>query len=178
MSSAEREDRERRGIGERVREALGVRRRAPAFHEAGHPPPLTFAKPERAETYVKSVADAILEGRPPSVIALLILDYFKTSIDEWFYAATTTQEEYAFERYVHVAAMLARSLNAMVTRRLAEAAASDERVRRGWRDVYQTFIAALVDAELKFLSAVAGVIRLNKPASSQLAWSKYGFVKT
>jgi len=173
------EDSEKKGVGERVREALGVKRRpAPALHEAGHPPPLAFSKPERAETYVKSIADAILEGRPPSVVALLILDYFKTSIDEWFYAATTTREEYAFERYVHIAAMLARSLNALVARRLAEAAASDERVRKGWRDVYQTFIVALVDAEVKFLSAVAGVIRLNKPSTSQLAWSKYGFIKT
>jgi len=165
------------GIAERIRERLGKIRRRHAYAEAAHPPEVAFSKPERAETYTKFVVEAILEGRPPSAIALIILDYFRTSIDEWLYSVTTRNEELAFERYVQLAAMLARSLNALVAHRLAEQLSREEHRRVRWRDLYSVFITALTDAQVKFLFAVGGALHLNRPGANVLAWSKYGVVR-
>ena len=179
----ERRDAERReeegggGIAERIRERLGKIRRRHAYAEAAHPPEIAFSKPERAETYTKFVVEAIMEGRPPSAVALIILDYFRTSIDEWLYSVMTRSEELAFERYVQLAAMLARSLNALVAHRLAEHLSREEHRRVRWRDLYSVFITALTDAQVKFLFAVGGALHLNRPGANVLAWSKYGVVR-
>jgi hypothetical protein len=173
---AERQE-ERGGIAERIRERLSRVKRQHVYAEATHPPEIAFSKPERAETYTKFVVEAILEGRPPSAIALIILDYFRTSIDEWLYSVTTRSEELAFERYVHLAAMLARSLNALVAHRLAEHLSREEHRRVRWRDLYSVFITALVDAQVKFLLAVGGALHLNRPGANALAWAKYGVVR-
>jgi hypothetical protein len=165
------------GIAEKIRERLGKIKRRHAYAEAAHPPELAFSKPERAETYTKFVVEAVLEGKPPSAVALIILDYFRTSIDEWLYSVTTRSEELAFERFVQLAAMLARSLNALVAHRLSEQLTREEHRRMRWRDLYSVFIAALVDAQTKFLFAVGGALHLNRPGSNALAWSKYGVVK-
>jgi len=179
----ERRDAERErsegGIAEKIRERLGRVKRHRAYAEVAHPPEIAFSKPERAETYTKFVVEAIMEGRPPSAIALIIMDYFRTSIDEWLYAVTTRNEELAFERYVHQVAMLAKSLNALVAHRLTEhlAREREEHRRVRWRDLYSVFITALVDAQVKFLFAVGGALHLNRPGANALAWSKYGVVR-
>ena len=174
---AERREEEGGGVAERIRERLGKIRRRHTYAETAHPPEVAFSKPERAETYTKFVVEAILEGRPPSAIALIILDYFRTSIDEWLYSVTTRNEELAFERYVQLAAMLARSLNALVAHRLAEQLSREEHRRVRWRDLYSVFITALTDAQVKFLFAVGGALHLNRPGANVLAWSKYGVVR-
>ncbi len=177
----ERRDAERErgegGIAERIRERLSRIRRRPVYAETAHPPEIAFSKPERAETYTKFVVEAILEGRPPSAIALIILDYFRTAIDEWLYAVTSRNEELAFERFVQLAAMLARSLNALVAHRLAEHLAKEEHRRVRWRDLYNVFVTALTDAQVKFLFAVGGALHLNRPGANALAWAKYGVVR-
>ncbi len=177
----ERRDAERReevgGIAERIRERLNRIKRRPVYAEAAHPPEIVFSKPERAETYTKFVMEAILEGRPPSAVALIILDYFRTAVDEWLYSVTTRSEELAFERFVQLTAMLARSLNALVAHRLAEHLAREEHRRTKWRDLYNVFITALTDAQVKFLFAIGGTLHLNRPGANVLAWSKYGVVR-
>jgi hypothetical protein len=165
------------GIAERIRERLGRIKRRHVYAEAAHPPEIAFSKPERAETYTKFVVEAILEGRPPSAVALIILDYFRTSIDEWLYSVTTDHKDLGFERFVQLAAMLARSLNTLVAHRLAEQLAKEEYKRMRWRDLYSVFVTALVDAQVKFLFAVGGALFLNKPGANALAWSKYGVVR-
>jgi hypothetical protein len=174
---AERREEERGGIAERIRERLSRIKRRSVYADVAHPPEIVFSKPERAETYTKFVVEAILEGRPPSAVALIILDYFKTAIDEWLYAVTTRSEELAFERFVQLAAMLARSLNALVAHRLAEHLAKEEHRRVRWRDLYSVFVTALTDAQVKFLFAVGGALHLNRPGANALAWSKYGVVR-
>jgi len=175
---AERREEERMGIAERIRERLSrIKRRPPTYAEATHPPEIVFSKPERAETYTRFVMEAIMEGKPPSAVALIILDYFRTSIDEWLYAVTTRSEELAFERFVQLVAMLARSLNALVAHKLAEHLAREEHRRVRWRNLYSVFLTALADAQVKFLFAVAGALHLNRPGANALVWSKYGVVR-
>jgi len=174
---AERAEGEGGGIAERIRERLGRIRRRPVYAEAAHPPEIAFSKPERAETYTKFVVEAIMEGRPPSAVALIILDYFRTSIDEWLYSVTTRSDELAIERFIQLATMLARSLNALVAHRLAEQLGREEQRRMRWRDLYSVFVTALTDAQVKFLFAVGGALHLNRPGANALAWSKYGVVR-
>jgi len=170
-------EREREGIVDKIRERLSRVRRQHVYAEVAHPPEIVFSKPERAETYTKFIVDALLEGRPPPVIALIIRDYLRTGLDEWLYAITTRSEELAFERFVQLVAMLAKSLNALVAHRLAEHLSREEHRRMRWRELYNVFITALVDAQVSFLFAVGGALHLNKPGGNALAWAKYGVVR-
>jgi len=168
------ERRERRGL----LGGLLPRRRPHELLGSVHPPSLRFSQPERAETYVRDVVDAVVQGKPPAVVALIVIDYFQTAVDANLYAVTSASDEGVFERFVHITAMLNRSLNALVTRRLVELARADqERQVQQWRNVCRVFLVSLADAQVKFLSAIAGAIRLNRPGGNQLAWSKYGFVR-
>jgi hypothetical protein len=43
--------------------------------------------------------------------------------------------------------------------------------------LYNVFVTALVDAQVKFLFAVGGALYLNRPGPNVLSWSKYGVVR-
>jgi hypothetical protein len=173
-------ERAERPGGERERKGPAAPRpRRPRLLEAAAPPPIEWAEPRRADVIVLDVVDMLLRGAPPARIAAAVLDYIRTVVDDTLYSVTTHAPEIAFRRLLHSVAQRAASLVELAASELARRLARGE-VPEGAEPLrlVELLVAAVTDAVQQVLHGAAGALALNRPGANQLAWSKFGYVRT
>ncbi|MFN3804742.1 MAG: hypothetical protein ACK4SY_06775 [Pyrobaculum sp.] len=134
------------------------------------PTPPRILLPGTAKSF-ENVFEAIAQGKPLAQVIEMITEVLHMVIvDETMYSITTPSPDDAYFTFL---ILISNSL-VFFTEQARDYFASrtpDEPLHM------VTFVNALSEAAEKYLARLRGMLELNKPDKTQLAMSKYGFIK-